>query len=214
MALKHSFSKKFVGDKILISTLTRGRWSWLAPALLLVSTCVCAGQAADAKPAQGDTGAGKVTTVFLVRHAERATEPAQDPPLTEAGKARAEALARLLSGAGVKAVYTSQFARTKQTAEPLAKLLGVPVNPVPLAVKPDKPREVSEQSIRELKSKIEGHAGGAVLVVGHTNSIPDLIRELGGDVVPNIPEDKFDNLFVVTVYAPGRAKVVQLKYGS
>lgn len=200
---------------MLASTLKRARWSWLAPALLLVSTCVCPGQAADAKPAQGETGgAGKVTTVFLVRHAERATEPAQDPPLTEAGKARAEALARLLSGAGVKAVYTSQFARTRLTAEPLAKLLGIPVNPVPLALKPDKPREVSEQSIRELKGKIEGHAGEAVLVVGHTNSIPDLIRELGGDVVPNIPEDKFDNLFVVTVYAPGRAKVTQLKYGS
>ena len=174
-------------------------------------TGVCAGQASEAKPAQGD---GKVTTVFLIRHAERGQEPAQDPALSEAGVARAEALARLLSGAGVKAVYTSQFARTKQTAEPLAKLLGIPVNPVPLGVKPDKPREVSEQSIRELKSKIEGHAGEAVLVVGHTNSIPDLIRELGGDVVPNIPEDKFDNLFVVTVYAPGRAKVVHLKYGA
>ena len=197
-----------------MTTLSRARRSWSALVLLVVSAGVCPGQASDPRPAQGDAGGGKVTTVFLVRHAERATEPAQDPPLTEAGKARAEALARLLSGAGVKAVYTSQFARTKQTAEPLAKLLGVPVNPVPLAVKPDKPREVSEQSIRELKSKVEGHAGEAVLVVGHTNSIPDLIRELGGDVVPNIPEDKFDNLFVVTVYATGRAKVTQLKYGS
>ena len=83
----------------MASTLTRARWSWLAPALLLVSAGVCAGQAADALPAQGDAGAGKVTTVFLVRHAEKAAEPAQDPPLTEAGKARAEALARLLSGA-------------------------------------------------------------------------------------------------------------------
>jgi len=155
-----------------------------------------------------------VTTVFLVRHAERAREPAQDPPLTDAGKARAEALARLLSGAGVKAVYTSQFARTKQTAEPLAKLLGVPASVVALSLKPDKPREVSEQSIRELKSKVEAHAGEAVLVVGHTNSVPDLIRELGGDVVPTIEESKFDDLFVVTVYAPGRAKVVHLKYGA
>ena len=175
---------------------------------------MCAGQAPDAKPAQGDAAGGKVTTVFLVRHAERAQEPAQDPPLTEAGRARAEALARLLSGAGVKAVYTSQFARTKQTAEPLAKLLGVPVNAVALSVKTDKPREVSEQSIRELKGKVEGHAGEAVLVVGHTNSVPDLIRELGGDVVPKMDESKFDDLFVVTVYAAGRAKVVQLKYGA
>lgn len=59
-----------------------------------------------------------VTTVFLIRHAERADEPRQDPPLTEKGVARSEALARLLSTAGVKAIYTSHFARTKLTAEP------------------------------------------------------------------------------------------------
>ncbi|HEX8353016.1 MAG TPA: histidine phosphatase family protein [Pyrinomonadaceae bacterium] len=197
-----------------MATLSRARRAWSALLLLAVSAGACAGQASDAKPSQGDAGGGRVTTVFLVRHAERGQEPAQDPPLTEAGRARAEALARLLSGAGVKAVYTSQFARTKQTAEPLAKLLGVPVNPVALAVKPDSPREVSGQSIRELKSRVEGHAGGAVLVVGHTNSVPDLIRELGGDVVPTMEEGKFDDLFVVTVYAPGRAKVVHLKYGA
>ena len=196
-----------------MAALSRARGPWRALALLLVSACACMGQASDAKPAQGDA-VGKVTTVFLVRHAEKAQEPAQDPPLTEAGGARAEALARLLSGAGVKAVYTSQFARTKQTAEPLAKLLGVPVNPVALALKPDRPREVSEQSIGELKGKVEGHAGEAVLVVGHTNSVPDLIRALGGDVVPTMDEGKYDSLFVVTVYAPGRAKVVQLKYGA
>jgi phosphohistidine phosphatase SixA len=180
----------------------------------LVSAGACLAQASDARPARAEAGGGKVTTVFLVRHAERGQEPAQDPPLTEAGRARAEALARLLSGAGVKAVYSSQYARTKQTAEPLAKLLGVPVNPVALAVKPDRPREVSEQSIRELRGRVEAHAGEAVLVVGHTNSVPDLIRELGGDVVPKMEEGRFDDLFVVTVYAPGRAKVVHLKYGA
>jgi phosphohistidine phosphatase SixA len=197
-----------------MATLSRARRPWSALALLLASACACLGQSSDAKPAQGDASGGKVTTVFLVRHAERAQEPAQDPALTEAGRARAEALARLLSGAGVKAVYTSQFARTKQTAEPLAKLLGVPVSPVSLALKPDRPREISEQSIRELKGKVEGHAGEAVLVVGHTNSVPDLIRALGGDTVPTMDESRFDDLFVVTVYAPGRAKVVQLKYGA
>lgn len=197
-----------------MATLSRARRAWSALLLLAVAAGVCVGQASEAKPAQADASVGKVTTVFLVRHAERAQEPAQDPALTETGRARAEALARLLSGAGVRAVYTSQFARTKQTAEPLAQLLGVPVNAVALGVKPDRPREVSEQSIRELKGKVEAHAGGAVLVVGHTNSVPDLIRELGGDVVPTMDESKYDGLFVVTVYAPGRAKVVQLKYGA
>jgi len=53
-----------------------------------------------------------------------------------------------------------------------------------------------------------------VLVVGHSNSIPDVIKMLGGDVVPTIDERKFDDLFIVTVYAKGKAKVVQLKYGA
>ena len=59
-----------------------------------------------------------------------------------------------------------------------------------------------------------GQIEGTVLVVGHSNSIPDVIKMLGGNVVPTIDEKKFDDLFVVTVYANGRAKVVQLKYGN
>ena len=57
-------------------------------------------------------------------------------------------------------------------------------------------------------------AGESVLVIGHSNSIPDVIKMLGGDVVPAIDERKFDDLFIVTVYAKGKAKVVQLKYGA
>jgi len=53
-----------------------------------------------------------------------------------------------------------------------------------------------------------------VLVIGHSNSIPDVIKMLGGDFIPTIDERKFDDLFIVNVYAKGKAKVVQLKYGS
>ena len=71
----------------------------------------------------GATGAAqfKPTTVFLTRHAERDTTPPEDPALTAAGKERAERLARMLEGAGVKAVFTSQFARTRETGRPLAE---------------------------------------------------------------------------------------------
>lgn len=155
-----------------------------------------------------------VTTVFLIRHAERAEEPRQDPPLTEKGVARSEALARLLSTAGIKAIYTSQFARTKLTAEPLAKQLGVTATPISLKTSPSNPRAIAEESTKETVDKILSHAGGSVLVVGHSNSIPDVIKMLGGDAVPTIDEKKFDDLFVVTVYANGKAKVAHLKYGS
>jgi len=155
-----------------------------------------------------------VTTVFLIRHAERAEEPRQDPPLTEKGVARSEALARLLSTAGIKAIYTSQFARTKLTAEPLAKQLGVASTPIALKISPSNPRMIAEESTKETVNKILSHAGGSVLLVGHSNSIPDVIKMLGGDVVPTIDEKKYDDLFVVTVYANGKAKVTHLKYGS
>lgn len=154
-----------------------------------------------------------VTTVFLIRHAERADEPRQDPPLTEKGVARSQALARLLGNADVKAIYTSQFARTKLTAEPLAKQLGVTATSISLKSNPSNPRAIADESTKETVDKIMSHAGGSVLVVGHSNSIPDVIKMLGGDVVPTIDEKKFDDLFVVTVYANGKAKVTHLKYG-
>jgi phosphohistidine phosphatase SixA len=202
--------------KLPSTTFARRRTSRAALLLLFAALCVCAGRVAEATgdPQRPADGEAKVTTVFLVRHAEKADGQGQDPPLSEAGKLRAEALARLLQNAGVKGVYTSQFLRTRQTAEPLAKRLGVTATPVPLSVKPSNPREVTDESIRELTKKVESHAGGSVLIIGHSNSVPDVIRMLGGDVVPKIDESKFDDLFVVTVYAGGRAKVVQLKYGS
>lgn len=154
-----------------------------------------------------------VTTVFLVRHAERAEEPRQDPPLTEQGVARSQALARLLSTAGIKAIFTSQFTRTKLTAQPLANKLSITPTALTLKVNPSNPRQIAEESTKETVEKILS-AGGSVLVVGHSNSIPDVIKMLGGDVAPAIDEKKFDDLFVVTVFAKGKAKVAHLKYGS
>lgn len=156
----------------------------------------------------------KPITVFLIRHAEREDEPRQDPPLSKDGVARSQALARLLSRAGIKAILTSQFTRTKQTAEPLATKLGLTVTPFTLKINPSNPRQIAADSTAEVTNKILERSGEGVLVIGHSNSIPDVIKMLGGDVVPTIDERKFDDLFIVTVYAKGKAKVVQLKYGA
>ena len=156
----------------------------------------------------------KPITVFLIRHAEREDEPRQDPPLSKVGITRSEALARLLSSAGIKAIFTSQYTRTKQTAEPLATKLGLTVTPFTLKTNPSNPRQITEESTAEVTNKILEHAGQSVLVIGHSNSIPDVVKMLGGDVVPTIDEKKFDDLFIVNVYARGKAKVVQLKYGA
>ena len=156
----------------------------------------------------------KPITVFLIRHAEREDEPKQDPPLSKDGVARSQALARLLSSAGIKAILTSQYTRTKQTAEPLATKLGITATPFTLKINPSNTRQIAAESTAEVTNKILERSGESVLVVGHSNSIPDVIKMLGGDVVPTIDEQKFDDLFIVTVYAKGKAKVVQLKYGA
>ena len=199
---------------LLSKTVGRRLAPWAALLFLLAASGAAQNGAAAGNQGRVADAEFQVTTVFLVRHAEKADEPGPNPPLSAAGRARAEALARALQSAGLKAVFTSQFLRTQQTAEPVAKRLGLTPASVTLTPKTSNPREVSEESIQELKRKVEAHAGGAVLVVGHSNSVPDLVRALGGDVVPQIDEKVFDDLFVVTVHGAGRAKVARLKYGS
>lgn len=189
---------------------------WLTALSLFAVSSIClfvssvGGQpAATAMPPQDDF---KVTTVFLVRHAERADAPREDPPLLETGTAQAQLLARMLGQSGIKAIYTSQYLRTRATAEPLAKQLGIASVAIPLKLSASNPREVSLESIQEITKQIYQRPGENALVIGHGNSIPDVIKALGGDVVPTIDEKEFDDLFVVTVYAKGKAKVTHLKY--
>lgn len=156
----------------------------------------------------------KPITVFVVRHAEKEAEPKQDPPLTKEGVARSQELAKLLSSAGVKAIYTSQFLRTKQTGEPLATKAGLTGTVLTLKPNPANLRLIAEESTAELVNKILARPGENALVIGHSNWVPDVIKMLGGDVVPTIDEQKFDDLFIVTIYGKGKAKVVHLKYGA
>jgi phosphohistidine phosphatase SixA len=192
--------------------LARTPFVLLTTACVIVLTQFAIGSASVNEPSPQDEF--KATTVFLIRHAEEADAPPEDPPLNEKGILRARELSRMLAGAGVKAIYTSQFLRTKQTGEHLAKQLGVAVTPLSLKMSPSNPRQVSEQSIAEIVNKIYERPGDAALVVGHSNTVPEVIKMLGGDVVPKIDEKRFDDLFIVTIYAKGKAKVVQMKYGA
>ncbi len=152
----------------------------------------------------------KATTVYLVRHAEKAAAPAADPPLTEAGTKRADDLARKLAKAGIKTIFTSQYLRTKQTAEPLAKQLGLTATVVPVAMSAMNSRELSPDYLKQMAERAST-SPGPVLIVGHSNTVPELIKALGGDIAPSIDDTVYDDLFVVTVYAKGKAKVAHLK---
>ncbi|KAF0248693.1 MAG: phosphoglycerate mutase [bacterium] len=148
----------------------------------------------------------KVTTVFLVRHAEKATSPPEDPPLLETGNLRSQELIHILGKASIKAIYTSQYLRTKQTAEPLAKHLGIESITIPI--------KNPQESLKEIVKKVYEKAGDNVLIVGHSNTVPEIIKALGVDVDLTIDEKEYDNLFVVTIYAKGKATVTHLKYGK
>ena len=128
-------------------------------------------------------------TVFVVRHAERADDGAakleDDPDLSAAGRARAEALAAALEDAGVTAIFATQYKRTHQTAAPLAKALGLSVATV---------HSDDIAGLVEQLKKVKGNA----LVVSHSGSVPKLVTALSGTKAPELGHDDYDNLFVVS----------------
>ena len=145
-----------------------------------------------------------VTTIIVVRHAEKKIEPNNpDPELSPDGQARAQEIVRMFGDAGINAIYATQYKRTQDTVKPLAERLGLPVN------------QVNSKGTAELLSQIlTQHAGQTIFVAGHNNTVPEIVAALGGPQYPIIPETEFDNLYVVTVYRTGKAKVVKLKYGK
>ena len=145
-----------------------------------------------------------LTTVILVRHAEKKIEPENpDPDLSPEGVVRAQEIARMFGDAGVNAIYATQYKRTQQTVKPLADRIGVRV-----AV-------LDSKQTDELVSRIQTtHRGQTIFVAGHSNSVPAIVSVLSAEKFPEIPDNEYDNLFIVTIYRFGKAKVTKLKYGN
>ena len=142
--------------------------------------------------------------VFLVRHAERADAgmaaakmAGADPDLSGAGVARANSLAAMLKDARIGTVITTEYKRTKQTGDPIAKAVGVPLT------------VIGSKDGPGVIKKIESSTGN-VLVVGHSNSLPEILKGLGVTEPVTIAEDEFDSLFVVTRASP--PAFVRLRY--
>jgi broad specificity phosphatase PhoE len=148
------------------------------------------------------------TTVVLVRHAEKAAGPAEDPGLTEAGRARADALAEALRDARVDAVITSQYERTRKTAEPVA--VARDLEPVVMQAGTDTVTHVREVAAAVRRQPV----GGLVLVVGHTNTIPPIIAALGGPQLPDICDGEYARLFTLVLPPGGSPRLIQSTYGA
>jgi phosphohistidine phosphatase SixA len=147
----------------------------------------------------------RATVVILVRHAEKAAQPADDPPLTPAGMARAQALADALKASTVTAIITTTLTRTQQTAEPLAKLRNVNLEVVPIAQAAVHSRAVAEA--------VRKHQGETVLVVGHSNTIGAIIFALGGPPMPDICDSQYSDMFTLILDGPS-TRMIHSTYGA
>ena len=145
-----------------------------------------------------------VTTLILVRHAEKVIDPNNpDVDLNADGQDRAQELVRMFGDSGINAIYATQYKRTQETVKPLADRLGLPIN------------QVNAKNTGDLLAQIRAQRSGqTIFIAGHNNTVPEIIAAAGGPQYEIIPESEYDNLFIVTIYRTGKAKVVKMKYGK
>lgn len=173
-------------------TLALGAFLLLSTAPAVDGTDAAAGPP-DAEPAP--------TTVYLVRHAEKAAEGGNDPGLSAAGESRADALAHVLADAGIDAVFVTEFRRTGLTGAPAAAAAGVELQPY------------GASDAAGLAETIRSeHEGASVLVVGHSNTLDDLAAALGAPGLSDLAETQYDRLYVVHL-GPWGSHLERLRYG-
>lgn len=167
-----------------------GPASWFGPAVIAV--LVLAPALASAQQ-----------LVIVVRHAERADGGSMaatkqtDPLLSAEGEARAARLAAMLAESGIKAIFATEYKRTQDTAKPIAERLGVKV------------QTHKGQDTAGLVSMLKStHAKDVVLVVGHSNTVPDVIKALGGPAF-TIPDDEYGTIYFLV---PATGTLSKIRY--
>ena len=159
---------------------------------LLFTLCPVAAMAAD-------------TIIVVVRHAEKASDDSKDPGLSEQGKIRANKLAEMLKHADLQAVFTTQYKRTQQTGLPAASHAGLALQVRPAT------RENSETYAADLLKEIrKKYRGKTVLIVGHSNTVPEIIKQMAGIDIDPIGESSFNRFYVISLGK--KARVVSSTY--
>jgi broad specificity phosphatase PhoE len=183
-------------------SLTRRRRTFLAPLWLLAW-----GGIAILAAAIFYWNSATTTTIVLVRHAEKQVGAIDDAPLTPQGEQRATRLAQMFGDSEalgrVQKIYVTDTRRSQQTAASLAQRLGIEPTMVEARISN---ADLARKVLRE-------NRGGLAIVVGHSNTVPQLVGELSGrDQVPEMGDEEYDTLYVVTVPTIGRASVLRMKY--
>lgn len=175
----------------------RTRLARILPALVVALAVAAATLQAQTAP----------TTVIIVRHAEKAATPANDPPLTPEGEARAQALAEMLRHANIGAVISTPFARTRSTVAPVATARGLTIETVPVAGAITAHAAAVAEAVRR-------HSGKTVLVAGHSNTVPAIAAALGAPRLPDICDEVFDEVFIVQLVPGSDPSFVRARYGE
>ncbi|HET9744049.1 MAG TPA: phosphoglycerate mutase family protein [Terriglobales bacterium] len=131
--------------------------------------------------------AQKQGVIFLVRHAERADTGGDAALLNSTGEKRAQCLAKTLDGAGIQKIYVTDIQRTQQTAAPLAQELHLQPTVIPK-------KDLSEL-LRDLRETRTQH----VLVVGHADTLPEIVQRLGVGTIPPSPQQDYDRMIIIPV---------------
>ncbi|MDQ6609231.1 MAG: histidine phosphatase family protein [Bacteroidota bacterium] len=128
----------------------------------------------------------KTTSYYITRHGEKAGTTVTDPPLSAEGEKQALDLRNYLTGKGIKTIYSTNFIRTKATAEPTSQLFVVPV------------KIYDPAKLNELIAELKAINNGNVLIVGHSNTVDDVANGLTGrNVMSDLADNEYGNLFIV-----------------
>lgn len=169
---------------------------WMLP-LLVATLAACAGPQATSRPPPRED-----VVYIVVRHAEKAEDGSRDPPLRREGEARARRLAEDLHDAPLRAVYATGYRRTQATAAAVAAGRALEVRGYDAA-------RPADAFVAQLRRE---HADGAVLVVGHSDTVPGIVAALCACAVAPIDESDYGNLYRVRIDATGRAALTHARY--
>lgn len=183
-------------------TATHHPFAIVRAVLCLVSIMAITACSTPHPVASQSATATATTTFIIVRHAEKGTDDKKDPSLSDVGLLRAERLAARLADKPLVAAYATDYRRTRQTAAPAAEAHGIVVTVYDAQL----PATALVSQLRK------AHMHGTVLVVGHSNTVPEIVAALSGTVVPAMADDEFDRLYRIDLTANGKTTLLQERY--
>lgn len=144
--------------------------------------------------------------VVLVRHSEKAADIVKDPPLSAQGNIRAKALVAALDGTPFSQLIATQFTRTQQTLAPMSQARNLPLTIIAA-------QKNLDEHIAHIVAQVR-MAKGNSLIAGHSNTVPLIIKALGGPHVPAIAEDDYSQLFILSLSDEHAASLIATRYGQ